>query len=128
MPLFPEFAGLNWDTAVPNETTILLSCQLLEDHKLAPQILALINELLGAKGLPLCAGTMVDATLIEGRSSTKNASEKRDPDMKQSKKCNQHFDMKAHIGVDVDSGLVHTVRGTAGNVNDVVEANIRAAR
>lgn len=92
--------------------------------KLAPQILVLINELLSAKGLLLRAGTVVDTTLIAAPSSTKNASGERDPQMKQSKKGNQwYFSMKAHIGVDADSGLVHTVRGTAGNVNDVLEAN-----
>ena len=124
MPLFREFAGLNWDTAVPDETTILRFRRLLEEHKLAPQILALVNELLGAKGLLLRAGTVVDATLIAAPSSTKNASGERDPEMKQSKKGNQwFFGMKAHIGVDADSGLVHTVRGTSGSVNDVVEAN-----
>ena len=124
MPLFREFAGLNWDTAVPDETTILRFRRLLEEHKLAPQILVLINELLSAKGLLLRAGTVVDATLIAAPSSTKNASGERDPQMKQSKKGNQwYFGMKAHIGVDADSGLVHTVRGTGGNVNDVVEAN-----
>ena len=124
MPLFREFAGLNWDTAVPDETTILRFRRLLEEHKLAPQILALVNELLGAKGLLLRAGTVVDATLIAAPSSTKNASGERDPEMKQSKKGNQwYFGMKAHIGVGADSGLVHTVRGTAGSVNDVVEAN-----
>ena len=124
VPLFREFAGLNWDTAVPDETTILRFRRLLEDHKLSAQILALVNELLGAKGLLLRAGTVVDATLIAAPSSTKNASGQRDPQMKQSKKGNQwYFGMKAHIGVDADSGLVHTVRGTAGSVNDVVEAN-----
>ena len=124
VPLFREFAGLNWNTAVPDETTILRLRRLLEEHKLAPQILALVNELLGAKGLLLRAGTVVDATLIAAPSSTKNASGERDPEMKQSQKGNQwYFGMKAHIGVDADSGLVHTVRGTTGSVNDVVEAN-----
>lgn len=124
VPLLREFAGVNWDTAVPDETTILRFRRLLEEHKLAPRILALVNELLGAKGLLLRAGTVVDATLIAAPSSTKNASGERDPQMKQSKKGNQwYFGMKAHIGVDADSGLVHTVRGTAGNVNDVLEAN-----
>jgi IS5 family transposase len=74
--------------------------------------------------LLLRAGTVVDATLIAAPSSTKNKSGERDPEMKQSKKGQQwYFGMKAHIGVDAESGLVHTVRGTAGNVNDVVEAN-----
>lgn len=66
---------------------------------------------------------MVDATLIAAPSSTKNQSGQRDPEMHQSKKGNQwHFGMKAHIGVDADSGLVHTVVGTAANVNDVTQA------
>lgn len=124
MPLFREFAGLNWDTAVPDETTILRFRRLLEDHKLAPQILALVNELLGAKGLLLRAGTVVDATLIAAPSSTKNASGERDPEMKQSKKGNQwYFGMKAHIGVDADSGLVHTVVTTAANAHDITQAH-----
>ena len=124
-PLLREFAGLdNWLSRLPDETTILRFRHLLEKHKLAPQILAVVNELLGAKGLLLRAGTVVDATLIAAPPSTKNASGERDPDMHQSKKGNQwHFGMKAHIGVDAESGLVHTVRGTAGNVNDVVEAS-----
>ena len=67
---------------------------------------------------------MVDATLIAEPSSTKNASGERDPEMRQTKKGNQwYFGMKAHIGADAESGLVHTVRGTAANVNDVIEAN-----
>lgn len=86
--------------------------------------LALINDILRDKGLMLRAGTVVDATLISAPSSTKNASGERDPEMHQSRKGNQwYFGMKAHIGVDAESGLVHTVRGTAGNVNDVVEGN-----
>lgn len=109
---------------MPDETTILRFRRLLGKHKLAPQILMLVNELLGAKGLMLRAGTVVDATLIAAPSSTQNASGERDPQMKQSKKGNQwYFCMKAHISVDADSGLVHTVRGTAGSVNDVIEAN-----
>ncbi len=74
VPLFREFAGLNWDTALPDETTLLRFRRLLEEQKPAPQILALVNELLGAKGLMLRAGTVVDATLIAAPSSTKNAS------------------------------------------------------
>lgn len=72
----------------------------------------------------LRAGTVEDATLISASSSTKNASGERDPEMHQSKKGNQwYFGMKAHIGVNAESGLVHTVRGTSGNVSDVLEAN-----
>jgi IS5 family transposase len=125
VPLFREFAGLSgWDDRLPDETTILRFRHVLEKHKLAPQILQTINDLLQHKGLLLKAGTVVDATLIAAPSSTKNATGERDPEMKQSKKGNQwYFGMKAHIGVDADSGLVHTVRGTSGHVNDVVEGN-----
>lgn len=124
VPLLREFAGLGWDSRLPDESTILRFRHLLEKHKLADQILALVNDLLSGKGLLLKAGTVVDATLIAAPSSTKNKDGQRDPEMHQSKKGNQwFFGMKAHIGVDADSGLVHTVRGTPGNVNDVVEAN-----
>ena len=76
------------------------------------------------RGLLLKAGTVVDATLIAAPSSTKNRDKKRDPDMHSSKKGNQwYFGMKAHIGADADSGLVHTVRCTSGHVSDIVEAN-----
>ena len=87
------------------------------------QLLASVNATLAAKGLFLKSGTVVDATLIAAPSSTKNSSGERDPEMHQTKKGNQwHFGMKAHIGVDADSGLVHTVVGTAANVNDVTQA------
>ena len=123
-PLFRDFAGLNWETRLPDETTNLRFRRLLEKHKLAPQILVVVNELLGAKGLLLRTGTVVDATLIAAPSSTKNASGERDPEMKHSQKGQQwYFGMKAHIGVDAESGLAHTVRVTTGSVNDVVEAN-----
>jgi len=122
--LFREFAGLGWDSRIPDESTILRFRHLLEKHQLTDQILAHVNDLLSGKGLMLKAGTVVDATLISAPSSTKNESGERDPQMKQSKKGNQwHFGMKAHIGVDAESGLVHTVIGTSGNVNDVVPAN-----
>lgn len=125
VPLFREFAGLEgWDERLPDESTILRFRHVLERNKLAPQILQTVNELLGAKGLLLKSGTVVDATLIAAPSSTKNASGERDPEMKQSKKGQQwYFGMKAHIGADAESGLVHTVRGSSGNVSDVVEAN-----
>ena len=125
VPLYREFAGLdNWTTRLPDESTILRFRHLLEQHKLADQMLVVINDMLRDKGLTLRAGTVVDATLIAAPSSTKNASGTRDPEMHQTKKGNQwYFGMKAHIGADAESGLVHTVRGTATNVNDVVEAN-----
>jgi IS5 family transposase len=124
VPMYREFASLGWTTRLPDESTILRFRHLLEQHKLAAQMLAVINDMLATKGLMLRTGTVVDATLISAPSSTKNASGERDPAMHQTKKGNQwHFGMKAHIGADADSGLVHTVRGTAANVNDVVEGN-----
>jgi len=78
-----------------------------------------VNEILSEKGLMLKVGSAVDATLISAPSSTKNGSGTRDPEMHQTKKGNQwYFGMKAHIGVDAESGLVHTVIGTAANVHD----------
>jgi transposase, IS5 family len=124
MAMFREFANLSWDERLPDETTILRFRRLLEAHQLAAEIFKVVNERLTAKGLLLRAGTVVDATLIAAPCSTKNASGERDPEMHQSKKGNQwHFGMKAHIGVDAQSGLVHTVQGSSGNVNDVVQAN-----
>jgi IS5 family transposase len=125
VPVMREFAGLGgWNDRLPDETTILRFRHLLEKHKLADEMLKTVNELLSRKGLMLRTGTVVDATLIAAPSSTKNHSGTRDPEMHQSKKGQQwYFGMKAHIGVDAAYGLVHTVRGTSGNVNDVVEGN-----
>ena len=123
-PIYREFAGLDAHGRMPDESTILRFRHRLEKHKLAEQILATVNELLQTQGLLLKAGTAVDATLIAAPSSTKNKDRKRDPEMHSSQKGNEwHFGMKAHIGVDADSGLVHTVIGTSGNVADVVEGN-----
>jgi transposase, IS5 family len=125
MLVFREFAGLEgWDERLPDESTILRFRHVLEKHKLAAQILQTVNDLLSAKGVMLKSGTVVDATLIAAPSSTKNKSGERDPEMKQSRKGQQwYFGMKCHIGVDIESGLVHTVKGTSGAVNDVIEAN-----
>ena len=121
VPLYREFARLgDARSRLPDETTILRFRHLLERHDLAPDMLRLVNDLLQAKGLMLRTGTAVDATLIAAPSSTKNASGERDPEMKQTKKGNNwYFGMKAHIGVDAASGLVHTVVGTPANVNDL---------
>ena len=109
---------------LPDETTILRFRHLLEENNLSIQLLATINATLATKGLMLTIGTVVDATLIAAPSSTKNSSGERDPEMHQTKKGNQwHFGMKAHIGVDADSGLVHTVIGTPANVNDVTQGH-----
>ena len=125
MALFREFVGLDaGEDNLPDESTILRFRHLLEAHNLSLQILATVNATLAAKGLLLKSGTVVDATLIAAPSSTKNSSGERDPEMHQTKKGNQwHFGMKAHIGVDAESGLVHTVVGTAANVNDVTQAH-----
>jgi IS5 family transposase len=123
-PLYREFAQLGAFGRLPDESTILRFRHRLEKHKLADQILATVNTLLEQRGLVLKAGTAVDATLIAAPSSTKNKDKARDPEMHSSQKGNEwHFGMKAHIGVDADSGLVHTVRGTSGNVADVTEGN-----
>ena len=121
VPLYREFAKLGDAVSrLPDETTILRLRHLLERHNLAPDMLRLVNDILLAKGLMLRTGTAVDATLISAPSSTKNAEGERDPEMKQTKKGNNwYFGMKAHIGVDAASGLVHTVVGTAANVNDL---------
>ncbi|WP_139829897.1 IS5 family transposase, partial [Klebsiella pneumoniae] len=116
-----QFAGLSLER-IPDETTILNFRRLLEKHELAAGILGVINGYLGDRGLSLRQGTIVDATLIHAPSSTKNKDGKRDPEMHQTKKGGQYFfGMKAHIGADVESGLVHHVHGTAANVADVTQ-------
>jgi IS5 family transposase len=124
MPMFREFAKLDDGVArLPDETTILRFRHLLEKHDLATDMLRVVNDILQAKGLMMKKGTVVDATLIAAPSSTKNAEGERDPEMKQTQKGNQwYFGMKAHIGVDAHSGLIHSVVGTAANVNDVTQA------
>ena len=115
-----QFAHLSLTRPIPDETTILNFRRLIEAHDLAPKLLQTVNAHLCRKGLMLKQGTIVDATIIAAPSSTKNADGERDPEMHQTKKGNQwHFGMKAHIGVDVDSGLVHTVTTTAANASDV---------
>jgi IS5 family transposase len=115
-----NFAGLNLNEPIPDETTILNFRHLLEENDLAEDILKVVNALLARKGLLLKRGSIVDATIIAAPSSTKNVEGERDPEMRQTKKGNQwFFGMKAHIGVDADSGLVHTVSTTAANESDV---------
>jgi IS5 family transposase len=125
VPLYREFAQLPGGISrLPDESTILRFRHLLEAHELAAQILAAVNDTLRRRGLLLKSGSVVDATLIAAPSSTKNRSGTRDPEMHQTKKGNPwYFGMKAHIGADADSGLLHTVVGTAANVNDVTVGN-----
>jgi len=107
---------------VPDATTLLKFRRLLETHDLCKGLFTAINADLTARGLLLREGTLVDATLIAAPSSTKNQAKKRDPEMHQTKKGNQwHFGMKAHIGADRDSKLVHTVVVTAANVADITK-------
>ena len=125
IPLYREFAKLDAGiTRLPDESTILRFRHMLEQNDLGAQILATVNAKLIDRGLMLKTGTVVDATLIAAPSSTKNDKGERDPEMHQTKKGNQwHFGMKAHIGVDADSGLVHTVTTTPANAHDVTQAH-----
>jgi IS5 family transposase len=109
---------------VPDATTLLNFRHLLEANDLCKELFKAINADLSARGLLLREGTLVDATLIAAPPSTKNAKRERDPEMHQVKKGNQwYFGMKAHIGADRDSKLVHTVVVTAGNVADVTKTS-----
>ncbi len=121
VPLLRRFAGLDaGNDTMPDETTILNFRHLLERHDLADKIFAEVNVMLSEKGLLLREGTTVDATLIAAPPSTKNRDGKRDPAMTQTRKGNQwYFGMKAHIGVDDQSGLVHTVVGTTAKDSDM---------
>jgi IS5 family transposase len=123
-PLYREFVGLADNARLPDESTILRFRHRLEKHGLATQMLAEVNTILLERGLMLKEGSAVDATLIAAPSSTKNKDKARDPEMHSSQKGNQwYFGMKAHIGVDADSGLVHTVRCTSGNEHDITQAH-----
>ena len=115
------FVGIDLSReSVPDATTLLLFRRLLETHKLTSVLFAEINAGLTEKGLLLKGGSMVDATLIAAPSSTKNADHARDPEMHQTKKGNQWYHgMKAHIGADTESGLVHTLVTTAANASDI---------
>jgi transposase, IS5 family len=109
---------------VPDATTLLNFRHLLETHDLCTGLFHALNADLAARGLLLRAGTLVDATLIAAPPSTKNQQHKRDPEMHQTKKGNQwYFGMKAHIGADRDSKLVHTVVVTAANVADITKTS-----
>ena len=105
--------------SIPDETTILNFRHLLETHALTKAVFEAVADHLETRGVLLRGGTIVDATLIAASPSTKNAAGQRDPEMRSSKKGNQwHFGMKAHIGVDAKSGLVHTAGVTSGSVHD----------
>ncbi len=119
-----RFVGLRLSEALPDESTILHFRHLLERHQLGQGLFEGIKAHLESQGLRLSEGTIVDASIIEAPSSTKNRAGARDPQMHQVKKGNQyHFGMKVHIGVDAETGLVHSMTTTPANVHDVTEAH-----
>ena len=119
------FAGIDLSVeAVPDATTLLHFRHLLEAHALTEQIFAEVGALLSERKLLMREGTIVDATILAAPCSTKNARKERDLEMHQTKKGNQwYFGMKAHIGVDAESGLVHSLSGTAANVADIAQSH-----
>ncbi|EIM96473.1 TnpBPH [Paraburkholderia hospita] len=122
--LYREFALLDAGmTRLPDESTILRFRHLLEAHELSARMLATVNEILQAKGLMLKVGSAVDATLIAAPNSTKKPGT-RDPEMRQTQKGGSwYFGMKAHIGVNAESGLVHTMKCMPANVHDIMVAH-----
>jgi IS5 family transposase len=119
-PVLRRFAGVDLGAAAaPDETTILRFRHLLELHELCGKILDTVNLYLDSKGIRISTGTIVDATIINAPSSTKNSTGKRDPEMHQTKKGNQwYFGAKAHIGVDSKETVVHSVATSAASVAD----------
>lgn len=119
------FAGIDLSAeSVPDATTVLKFPHLLEKHDLSKAIFEEVSALLSERKLLMKEGTLVDATIIEAAPSTKNRAKARDGEMHQAKKGNQwHFGMKAHIGADMKSGLVHTVTATAANVADIAQTH-----
>lgn len=119
-----RFAGLRLSEPIPDECTILPFRHLLEGHQLGQGLFEEIKDRLAEQGVRVRKGTIVDATIIEAPSSTKNRTGQRDPEMRQVKKGNQyHFGMKLHIGVDAETGIVHSLSATSANVHDVTEAH-----
>ena len=119
-----RFVGLRLSGPLPDETTILNFRHLLEERQLGEGLMEEINRHLAFQGLRLREGTIVDASIIEAPSSTKNGAGERDPQMRQTKKGNEwRFGMKVHIGVDSETGIVHSMSTTSANVHDVTEAH-----
>ena len=115
-----QFVGIDLgQEPVPDETTVCKFRHLLEEHKLGGEMLERVNVHLQEKGVRITTGTIVDATIIHAPSSTKNREEKRDPEMHQTKKGKQwYFGMKAHVGVDSKTKIIHSAVVTAANVAD----------
>ena len=119
-----RFAGLRLTGPLPDETTILNFRHLLEAHNLGKELFEEINAHLAAGGHELKTGTIVDASIVAAPSSTKNERGERDPEMCQTRKGGQwYFGMKAHIGVDAESGLTHSLETTPANESDVANAH-----
>lgn len=117
---FSEFCGVDSPNQIPDGDTIGRFRNILEDNGIQEKLFDEVLKILTDKGLILKRGTIVDSTLIAAPSSTKNAEKKRDPDAHSVKKGNQwHFGYKVHIGVDKDTGLVHTIKTTSANEHDV---------
>ena len=117
---FSEFCGVDSGNQVPDGDTLGRFRNLLIKNNLQEKLFAQVVRLLTERGLILKKGTIVDSTIISAPSSTKNKEKQRDPDAHQVKKGNTwHFGYKAHVGVDGESGLVHTVKVTAANQHDV---------
>ena len=124
---FSEFMGVSFGLGdqVPDATTLLKFRRIVESKGLAGQMLACVNSILEAEGVMMRGGSIVDATIVQAPSSTKNAAGERDPEMHQTKKGGQYyFGMTAHIGVDAGSGLVHTAVFTPANDHDVTAAHM----
>lgn len=119
-----KFVEINFfEEQVPDATTLLHFRHLMEEHKIGEQLFRAINYVLEQSGCMMHGGTIVDATIINAPSSTKNASKSRDPEMHQVKKGNEwRFGMKCHAGVDAGSGLVHTITVTSANEHDITAA------
>ena len=119
-----RFVGLRLSELIPDESTILHFRHLLERHQLGQRLFEEIKGHLEEQGVRHREGTIVDATIIEAPSSTKNRTGQRDPEMCQVKKGNQyHFGMKLHIGVDAQTGLVHSLATTSANVHGMTQAH-----
>ncbi|MCD7919540.1 MAG: IS5 family transposase [Clostridiales bacterium] len=117
---FSDFCGVDSSNQVPSGDTLGRFRTILVENRLQEKFFAQVTELLMKRGLLLKKGTIVDSTIISAPSSTKNREKKRDPEAHSVKKGNTwHFGYKAHVGVDKDSGLVHTVEVTAANIHDV---------
>ena len=117
-----RFVGLKLSGPLPDETTILNFRHLLEEHELGQSLFEEINRHLESQGLRLREGTIVDASIIEAPSSTKNRAGERDPEMHQTKKGNEwRFGMKVHVGADAETGVVHSMTTTPANVHDVTD-------